>query len=324
MALQPIDITTPQPNGKRGDPARVMSEKINANDQYLEQLAQSADSKAVAAKITADAALPKGGGTVTGPISRTGVANQDMFRVQNTGTQNGIGGDFASWAGARTPGLQVDAQLNTSAYMAVRVSHWGVKHLFGLDVYEGGSGPGSQTTAEFHFAAGASRHRFIDNGSMIIAGTLTQNSDYRIKDEIEAIDPQAAASSLRATRPVEYTDISDVARPRRSGYVADEHQAHFRLLVDGEKDAMREEMVMVGDTTPYAPGEEPPDYVPPRQELRAVPALQRVNYIGMVPYLHAGWIHHDIRVAALETEREELKSTVAALADRLAELESRT
>lgn len=36
MALQPIDITTPQPNGKLGDPARVMSEKINANDAYLE------------------------------------------------------------------------------------------------------------------------------------------------------------------------------------------------------------------------------------------------------------------------------------------------
>lgn len=321
MPLNPVDTTTDHGTYK-GDPAKTAFGKVNANDQYLEQLAQGADTKATAAKSVADAALPKSGGTVTGPINRTGVANQDMFRVQNTGTQNGIGGDFASWAGSRTPGLQVDAQLNTSAYMAVRVSHWGVKHLFGLDVYEGGSGAGAQTTVEYHFATGASRHRFIDNGSMIIAGTLTQNSDYRIKDEIETIDPQAAAASLRATRPVEYTDISDVARPRRSGYVADEHQAHFRLLVDGEKDAMREEMVMVGDTTPYAPGEEPPDYVQPRQELRSVAALQSVNYIGMVPYIHAGWIQHDRRIDVLEAERDELKLALSGLAERIAALES--
>ena len=41
MALQPIDIDTQQPNGKLGDPARVMAQKINANDVYLEDLANS-------------------------------------------------------------------------------------------------------------------------------------------------------------------------------------------------------------------------------------------------------------------------------------------
>lgn len=296
------------------------------NDNFAESAQGVADAKAAAAAAqnTANAALPKSGGTVTGSIIRTGVANQDMFRVYNTGTQIGIGGDFASWAGARTPGLQVDAQLGTAAYMALRVSHWGVKHLFGLDIYEGGSGAGAQTTAEFHFAAGASRHRFIENGSMIIAGALTQNSDYRIKDGIETIDPQAAAGSLRATRPVEYTDISDAARPRRSGYVADEHQAHFGLLVDGVKDAVREQMVMVGDTTPYAPGEEPVGYVPPRQELKEVPVLQSVNYVGMVPYLHAGWMEHDHRIAALENDRNEMLATIAELSARLKALEPST
>ncbi|HDS1011341.1 TPA: hypothetical protein QDZ51_001181 [Stenotrophomonas maltophilia] len=35
MALQPIDIDTVQPNGKKGDPARLMSQKVNGNFQEL-------------------------------------------------------------------------------------------------------------------------------------------------------------------------------------------------------------------------------------------------------------------------------------------------
>ena len=129
MALQVIDIDTPQPNGKRGDPARVMAQKINTNDQYLEQLAQGADINATAAKATADAALPKSGGTATGPIFRAGVQNQEMFRIQNTGTQVGIGGSFGSWSSNRTPGLQVDCQSRADAYMVARATNWGVAHL---------------------------------------------------------------------------------------------------------------------------------------------------------------------------------------------------
>lgn len=38
MAMQDIDIDTVQPNGKRGDPARVMAQKINANFALLDPL----------------------------------------------------------------------------------------------------------------------------------------------------------------------------------------------------------------------------------------------------------------------------------------------
>lgn len=123
---------------------------------------------------------------------------------------------------------------------------------------------------------------------------------------------------------MEYTDTRDAAGPRRSGYVAHEHQAHFELLVDGVKDGVREELVMVGDATPYAPGEEPVGYVPPRQELKEVPVLQSVNYVGMVPYLHAGWMEHDNRVAALENDRNEMLATIAELSARLKALEPST
>ncbi len=296
------------------------------NDNFAESAQGVADAKAAAAAAqnTANAALPRAGGTVTGAIIMTGKPVQDMFRVFNVGSEVGIGGSFAGWADQKNPALQVDAQVNTQAYMPVRVTHWGVKHLWGLDVYEGGSFAGAPTSVHFHFAAGASRHQFIDNGSVIIAGTLTQNSDYRIKDGVASIDPSSAASSLRATRPVEYTDTRDAAGPRRSGYVAHEHQAHFELLVDGVKDGVREELVMVGDTTPYAPGEEPVGYVPPRQELKEVPVLQSVNYVGMVPYLHAGWMEHDRRIAALENDRNEMLATIADLSARLRALEPST
>lgn len=109
------------------------------NDNFAESAQGVADAKAaaVAAQNTANAALPRAGGTVTGAILRTGKPAQDMFRVFNEGSEVGIGGSFAGWADQKNPALQVDAQVNTQAYMPVRVTHWGVKHLWGLDVYEG-------------------------------------------------------------------------------------------------------------------------------------------------------------------------------------------
>ncbi|WNV14463.1 hypothetical protein [Stenotrophomonas maltophilia] len=61
MALQPIDIDTPQPNGKRGDPARIMAQKVNINDAYLEGLANEA-------KDGAAGAVRKTGDTMTGGL----------------------------------------------------------------------------------------------------------------------------------------------------------------------------------------------------------------------------------------------------------------
>jgi len=321
MAPQIIDTTTNHGTWI-GDLFPVAFGKCNDNFAESAQGVAEAKAAAVAAQNTANAALPISGGTATGPIFRAGVQNQEMFRIQNTGTQVGIGGSFGSWSSNRTPGLQVDCQSRADAYMVARATNWGVAHLFALDVYQGTQS--DVITANFHFPGKENAMRFFANGNVTFAGTLTQNSDYRIKDEIDTIDPQAAAASLRATRPVEYTDISDAARPRRSGYVADEHQVHFGLLVDGVKDAVREEMVMVGDTTPYAPGEEPVGYVPPRQELKDVPVLQSVNYVGMVPYLHAGWMEHDNRVAALEKDRNEMLATIAGLSARLKALEPST
>lgn len=258
-----------------------------------------------------------------GSVYKQGVQGAQNFRIQNTGQQVGIGGSFVGWANERWPAMQVDAQVNTSAYMIARATNWGIKHLWGMDVYEGGSGTGAQVTVNFHFATGIQRHQFIDNGSMIIAGTLTQNSDYRIKTAVESIDPSAAAGALRRVRPIEYTDTEDNGkRPRRAGVIAHELQDVLPLLVHGTKDEVQTITVMQGDTTPYEPGMEPKGYEPPVAVERQVPKLQNVNYAGMAPYLAAAWQHSDARISELERERDELLQRVEALAGRLEALEA--
>ncbi|KOQ65680.1 hypothetical protein ABW41_00970 [Stenotrophomonas maltophilia] len=69
MALQPINIDTVQPNGKKGDPARIAFGKVNDNDSYLDgristvaTAAATADTKATNAGSAAAAAVPKAGG----------------------------------------------------------------------------------------------------------------------------------------------------------------------------------------------------------------------------------------------------------------------
>lgn len=83
MALQPIDIDTPQPNGKRGDPARIMAQKVNTNDAYLEGLAKDAmDAVATAVKKAGDAMA----GSLTWKFSGNGA----MLGVLNDGSGNPV------------------------------------------------------------------------------------------------------------------------------------------------------------------------------------------------------------------------------------------
>lgn len=78
------------------------------------------------------------------------------------------------------------------------------------------------------------------------------------------------------------------------------------LLVEGEKDAVRIDYVMDGEFDPITGA--PPPLVP-----KEVPALQNVNYPGMVPYLNAGWQHHDQRITDLEAALQAALDRIAAL-----------
>jgi hypothetical protein len=141
----------------------------------------------------------------------------------------------------------------------------------------------------FSFQNASQAHIFKDGGAAIFAGALTQNSDYRIKGDVSEIDPDAALAALLRARPVEYarTDIPDDSR--HAGFIAHELQEVLPLLVEGEKDATRDEMQDMS-TGPQ---------LPPKQ----VPELQSVNYIGLGPYLVAAVKALAERVAALEAKQ---------------------
>lgn len=300
MARQVIDLTTPQPNGKFGEPTKAAWTKVN--DMTLELYS---------GLVLSNGALQRSGGTMTGPLLKTGIPGQQNFVISNTGTQDGIGGTFASWAG-RSSALLVSAQNQNLAYSLLKATNFGVKDLIGIDVYQGGSAPGANVELDFHFTTGTSRHRFIDTGAMIIAGSLTQNSDYRIKDDVLSIDPYKAASSLRIASPITYIDNRSPQDGRRSGWIAHNLQdAGISVVVKGAKDATKIESVLQGDTTPYFPGTEPEGYQPPVVVDIEVPDLQNVDYIGMGPFLHAGWIEHDNRIKELERKIEELTAIIS-------------
>ncbi|MGO4701706.1 tail fiber domain-containing protein [Dyella sp. 2RAB6] len=320
MAIQLINLGTP-PKGEDGDTNRTAHNKCNDNFTNLDsrattaqatadsanQLAGTAKSTADAAKATADRALPNASPLFTGSIGKIGVPYEYCYRVSNIGTDRGIGGSWGEWTQGRTPVIQLDAMSNVSAYMLARVTRWGARHLAAIDVYEGGS---ATSTPQLHFHVGGSQNafQFLEGGNAIFAGTLTQNSDYRIKKDVVGIDPAVAASNLRSVRPVEYSDNREAQdASRRAGMIAHELAQSFPLLVEGNKDAVRRSVRLKGDTTPYMPGTEPAGYKPPTQVAYEEPALQNVNYVGLVPYVIAAWKHTDdllqeamARIAALE------------------------
>lgn len=61
MTIQVIDVTTPQPNGRFGEPNKTAFQKVNANDAEL-------DGRVTTAQTTAANALPRAGGRVTGEL----------------------------------------------------------------------------------------------------------------------------------------------------------------------------------------------------------------------------------------------------------------
>lgn len=294
------DVGTVQGTVAAGDDARMVAVAAKADKAYVDaNLAQR---------------MVSTNPVFSGAIGKHGVYGQNCFYISNATSEQGIGGSFVDWSASRTAAMQIDAMSNESAYMGMRWTRWGAKHLAGIDAFEGGSSVGAMTSINFHFDAGINRHVFYSNGNAVFAGTLAQNSDYRIKSDVVSIDPESAAESLRHSRPVEYRDNRKGADSGRlSGFIAHELQQNFPLVVDGEKDATRAELVTVGDTTPYLPGREPAGWRAPRVEHRNVPELQNVNYIGLIPYLCAGWKHLDRRIQDLERSLESAMKRIAAM-----------
>lgn len=61
------------------------------------------------------------------------------LRVSAPWGSSSIGGAYLEWNQSRTPALQIDAPSNLAAYMGIRWTQWGMRHLAAIDCYAGGS-----------------------------------------------------------------------------------------------------------------------------------------------------------------------------------------
>lgn len=239
----------------------------------------------------------------TGGLISTKVGtNTGVFR------SNGDNGtSWANWSGTSTAALQVDCANPLSAYMGMRWTHWGDRHLAAITAYEGGSTTGTPQIS-FQFPSNANSFIFYDGGNSTFAGSATTFSDYRVKTNIEVLQPEDVLTRLMKVRPTEFdrTDNPEL-HTRQPGFIAHELQEHFPLVVKGEKDAMRKVRKLVGDTTPHAPGEEPEGYEPPEEVDGMEPDYQSVNYQAMTAYLTAAVQALNTKLEAQAVEIERLK-----------------
>ncbi|CAE6879918.1 tail fiber domain-containing protein [Paraburkholderia domus] len=222
-----------------------------------------------------------GGQTQSGVISTVGAfrATADM------------GSAFSSFATAAAAAFQMDCPNDSSAYYGLRWTHWASRHLAGIAAYAGGSGS-STPSIVFSFAANTNAFVFYASGAATFAGALTQNSDYRIKKNVVAIDPEVALEAVLGSRPIEYDRADYEDSERHVGFIAHELQAQLPLLVTGTKDAVKPAMLDLS-AGPAKPG-------------KMVADLQSVNYVGGVPYLFAA-------MRALKSQLDQAVSRIAEL-----------
>lgn len=143
---------------------------------------------AFSARPTFDSATPYDTKNLVNPLTAEGgalTANKGLtfgvgygrsaLVVSSNGTDS-IGGAFADWNGNRTPALQIDTPSNVGAYMGIRWTQWGQRHLAAIDCYAGGSNL-SQPYVSFH--VGTLQHALSINGAgeLVTKGAIKAGGD---------------------------------------------------------------------------------------------------------------------------------------------------
>jgi len=73
-----------------------------------------------------------------------------------------LGGAYLEWNQTRTPALQIDAASSLAAYMGIRWTQWGTRHLAAIDCYAGGSDT-SMPRLSFHIGNRTQAWTFDEN-----------------------------------------------------------------------------------------------------------------------------------------------------------------
>ena len=96
------------------------------------------------------------------------------LQVSANGTDS-IGGAFVEWNANRTPALQIDCPWNQAAYMGIRWTQWGMRHLAAIDCYAGGS-DATVPYISMHVGGRANAFTFNGNGDLEAQGAIRAGS----------------------------------------------------------------------------------------------------------------------------------------------------
>ncbi|MDY7507243.1 phage tail protein [Ralstonia wenshanensis] len=96
------------------------------------------------------------------------------LQVSSNGTDS-IGGAFVEWDKSRSPALQIDCPWNQAAYMGIRWTQWGTRHLGAIDCYAGGS-DATLPFISMHVGAKVNAFTFNGNGDMVAQGAIHTGS----------------------------------------------------------------------------------------------------------------------------------------------------
>ena len=95
-------------------------------------------------------------------------------------------------------------------------------------------GPDTASTSAFAVANSASTTEFsvFDNGNATLAGTLTQNSDQRLKINIQSLDASSSLAAIDKLSPVTFNWVDDMfGSGDQLGFIAQQVQPIFPQLV---------------------------------------------------------------------------------------------
>lgn len=90
--------------------------------------------------------------------------------VASNGTDS-IGGAFSQWNAERTPALQIDCPSNQAAYMGIRWTQWGARHLAAIDCYAGGTDT-TKAYISMHVDGRVNAFTFNGEGDLVAQGAI--------------------------------------------------------------------------------------------------------------------------------------------------------
>ncbi|MCO5410807.1 hypothetical protein [Ralstonia mojiangensis] len=94
--------------------------------------------------------------------------------VSSNGTDS-IGGAFAEWNASRTAALQIDCPSNVGAYMGIRWTQWGMRHLAAIDCFAGGS-DATVPYISMHVGGRVNAFTFGGSGTLVAQGDIHAGS----------------------------------------------------------------------------------------------------------------------------------------------------